>query len=117
MGYEEFYEMFRPNKVKYKTPGRDWDDEGLASWYIEEIEAPIDGELFVKLLAFLNYWQAGETTLLKGVTEHELIEQLKLALVKTCERLAVDCDLEEALAFKREVKTIIDEYHEQWEED
>ena len=101
---KEFYEMFRPNKVRYKTPGRDWDDEGLASWYVEEIEAPIDGELFVKLLALLNYWQAGEVILLKGVTEHELTEQLKLALIKACERLAVDCDLEEALALREKLR-------------
>ena len=116
MDCTRFYEVFNPNKVKYKTPGRDWDEDGLASWYVEEIDAPVDGDLFVKLLAFLNYWQAGEVTLLKGVTEHELTEQLKLALIKTYERLTVDSSTEDSLSFKEEVKTIIDEYHEQWED-
>ena len=117
MDYNYFYELFKPNKVKYKAPGRDWDDEGLASWYVEEIDTPIDGELFVKLFALLNYWQCGETVLLRGIYEQELIEQLKVALTKAYERIDDELGVDDAENFKFKVKEIIDEYHEQWEED
>lgn len=113
----KFYELFKPNKVKYKTPGRDWDEDGLASWYVEEVKAPIDGELFIKLFALLNYWQCGEVALLKGIYEQELINQLKLALIKAYERINVDLGIEDASDFRAKVKEIIDEYHEQWGEE
>lgn len=121
----EFYEIFQPNKVKYKTPGRDWDEDGLASWYIEEIDAPIDGELFLQLLAFLNRQGLGDVSLatLSGTNELELINKLKWVLVEAYDYLIgkpfgkeFDGD-ERANNFKNEVKLIIDEYHEQWEEE
>lgn len=124
---KNFYEIFKPNPVRYKSPGRDWDEEGLASWYIEEIDAPIDGELFLQLLAFLNREGLGDVTLatFSGTNELELINELKWTLVEAYDYLMgkpfgeklKEADIEKANDFKTQVKLIIDEYHEQWEEE
>ena len=34
---EQFCELFDIAKLKTEVPGRDWDDDGLASWYVEEV--------------------------------------------------------------------------------
>lgn len=53
--YDEFFTYFNIEKVEYETPGRDWDNEGLASWYIEKDWPSISGDVYVGLLdIFLN---------------------------------------------------------------
>ena len=47
---EQFCELFEIAKFKTEVPGRDWDDDGLASWYVEEVYPSFNDSLFFELL-------------------------------------------------------------------
>lgn len=49
----KFFETLNIPKVEYQTPGRDWDDDGLASWYVEHDYPQLDGTIFGDLIFIL----------------------------------------------------------------
>lgn len=115
-----FYEVFKPNKITIKTPGRDWSEEGLASWYEEEVYPQIDGELFLELLSLYNNF-VEKTNInnlgkleLTGITEQDIVEQFKFHLTKSYNNIT---NKEKQQEFKDMIKGTIDEYYIDWEEE
>lgn len=47
---ERMYKEYGVEKEEYRTPGRDWDDEGLASWYVEYDYPTFTAEKQIELL-------------------------------------------------------------------
>ena len=118
---ESFYNIFNPNRIKVTTPGRDWDDNGLASWYEEEVYPTIDGEVFLSMLAEYNKFIQEHrslnflTRLLPiETTEFEIIKKFCSLLIKSYNNIE---DKELKKEFKETIKATIDEYYKDWEEE
>lgn len=89
---DEFYEYFNIDKVEIQTPGRDWSDDGLSSWYIEKVYPSIE-ELFFDLLDFYNIELDGMPLKLENITRDSLCELLEdsiLARMKQLEKEGKD---------------------------
>ena len=53
--YTKFMDTFNVPEIEYETPGRDWDDDGLTSWYIEKGHPTItEGMLYRFILLYLT---------------------------------------------------------------
>lgn len=50
---EEMMKKYGVEPEIYETPGRDWDDEGLASWYTEKVYPPFTPEKQLEILQFI----------------------------------------------------------------
>lgn len=99
-----FYKEFEIEKVEYRTPGRDWDDDGLASWYVEYDYPAISGDVFFALLDLYSYWSSDKFSCF--CTQSELVETLKEQLLKLLHSLGE----EQAKSLKSAVQDIIASY-------
>lgn len=45
-----FFETFGIKPVEYEVPGRDWDSDGVSSWYVEKVYPEITDEAIVDLI-------------------------------------------------------------------
>ena len=106
--YEKFIQTFEVPEIEYTTPGRDWDDEGLASWYVETDTPNITS------------WMLFEFLMLYLVTCKQL--QREPIFILSGNREEIECDILEVLiqlynelpeeqkdTFKQEILDIIDD--------
>lgn len=100
--YEEFYTTFEIPKVECMTPGRDWDDDGLASWYVDKQYPDITEETLVQLILLNNSQANSIDKPLDGKTYYELVQQV---LFQTLLLYPLSEDKE---AFKEQVKDIFE---------
>ena len=85
MGYanvwDEFFDTFQFDKINYEVPGRDWDDDGLSSWYVEKSWPFISAEILINLICLTQqYYQERGLFLRAGTPQDIEIECLEALL-------------------------------------
>lgn len=82
--WNEFFTKFKFDKVTYCTPGRDWDDEGLASWYEEESWPYITGQTLWNFYFYIKEREHDFT--LHGLTQIDVEQEILNKLMEILER-------------------------------
>lgn len=106
---EKFCEIFEIDKLKYETPGRDWDEEGLCSYYIEECDPSFEDSLFFELL---DLSEDLEIDIDLNVKPLDIPHQLRNILPERVCKAFIDKynSLEDKKSFKEEVKDYLNTY-------
>lgn len=80
---EMFFKTFGIEKIEYETPGRDWDDDGLASWYVEKDYPALTPDVLVHLIVLLNYLIRvhNDKPIESVLTVEELIDEVTTRLI------------------------------------
>ena len=81
---KEFFETFGIEAEEHEVPGHDWDEDGLASWYIEKMYPMITDEVVVELMCLreaLNKQPVSNIWSREIPTKKELISDLLWDLI------------------------------------
>ena len=79
--WDEFFNTFKFEKVEYEVPGRDWDDDGLASWYVEKGWPHISAEILINLICLTQQYYQERGLFLRAITSQDIeIECLEALL-------------------------------------
>ena len=85
MGYtnvwDEFFDTFQFDKINYEVPGRDWDDDGLSSWYVEKSWPHISAEILINLICLTQQYYQERGLFLRTSTAQDLEIECLTALV------------------------------------
>ena len=106
---EQFCELFEIEKFKIEVPGRDWDDNGLASWYVEEVYPSFEDSLFFELLDLAEDF---DITIDFNVGHSDIPYQLRNELPERLCKAFIDeyNTIEDKESFKAEVKEYVNTY-------
>lgn len=103
--YNRFFTTFEFEKVEYHVPGRDWDDDGLASWYVEWGWPNISGDALIELICLTQEYYQTKGLYIRGRDRQELEVECMRAVL-TLYELADD---EYKTEIKERVKEAFDE--------
>ena len=101
-----FYELFEIPKVRYNTPGRTYDDNGVCEHYTEEVYPEIE-PVFFDLLNIYEVQYHGDLVI-TSLKANMLKNQLKDSLVILYNKL----DEEKKKELKEDIQSTFKEYEE-----
>lgn len=110
---DKFYQIFKLDKVKWREPAREVDDDGnVCAWYINEDYPPFTDQVIVDLICLL----AEQNINIVGRTRLELIEKLQKACIDKYQSLEILFSDGQSDKFVQDIRDVFQQVYWEYED-